>query len=129
MNARAKFENYWPSWIRENCHWKKILKKRLNMGFSMLRENWPTFSITVNKYFIPIKSNFFSRLKAVSHFFLQNLEAIDRPVPEIKNYNDRHMAFSHKYIWILWKNYKLWHRKRWRIGGEAIEILKTFFWD
>ena len=29
------------------------------------------------------------------------------PVPEIKSYNDRHMAFSHKYTSILWQNYTL----------------------
>ena len=62
----------------------------------MLSENWTTFSITIKKYFLPLQSNFFVRLKAVLHFILQNLEAIDHPVTEIKNYNDRHMTFSHK---------------------------------
>ena len=67
----------------------------------MLRENWITFPITVNKYFLPRQSNFFVKLKTVSHFISPNLEAIDRPVPEIKNYNDCHMSFSQKYTWIL----------------------------
>ena len=92
-----------------------IEKKRLNTEFPMLRLNWSTFSMTVNKYFIPIASNFFLRLEAFSHFFSQHLYAIDHPVPVIKNYNDRYMAFSHKYTWILWQNYTLWYRKRWRI--------------
>ena len=48
------------------------VKKRLNMGFPMLRENWTKFSITVNKYLSPIQSNFFVRLKTMSHFILQN---------------------------------------------------------
>ena len=56
----------------------------------MLRENWTTFSITANKYFLPTQSNFIIRFKAISHFTSQNLEAIDQPVPEIKNDNDRH---------------------------------------
>ena len=63
----------------------------------MLCENWPTSSITVNKYFLLLESTFFVSLKTVSHFIWQNLEAIDHPIPEIKNYNDRHMTFLHKY--------------------------------
>ena len=109
----AKFPNYWS--IDWKLSLKKKLKKRLNTEFPMLRENWTTFSIIVNEYFLPLLSNFLLRFKAVSHFISQNLEAIDPPVPEIKNYNDRHMAFSHKYTWTLWQNYTLWHRKRWRI--------------
>ena len=62
----------------------------------MLRENWPQFSITVSKYFLPLQSNFPVRLKTVLHIISQNLKAIDRPVPEIKHYNDRHIAFSQK---------------------------------
>ena len=41
---------------------KKKLKKRLNTEFSMLHENWTTFSITVNKYFLPLQSNFFCKI-------------------------------------------------------------------
>ena len=93
---------------------KKKLKNRLNMEFPMLRESWTTFSITVNQYSLPLQSNFFVRLKTVSHFISQNLEAIDHPIPEMKNYNDFHMVFSHKYTGILWQNYMLWHRTRWR---------------
>ena len=63
---------------------RKKLKKRLNTELPMLHENLPTFSITVSKYFLPLQSNFFLRLKAVSHFISQNLKAIDGPVPEIK---------------------------------------------
>ena len=70
---------------------KKQLKKRLNTEFPMLCKNWTTISITVNKYFLPLQPNFYVRSKAVSHFVSQNLEAIDRPVLEIKNYNDHHM--------------------------------------
>ena len=94
---------------------KKKSKKRLNTEFPMLRKNWSTISITINKYSLPLQSNFAIRLKAVSHLISQTLEAIDHSVPEIKNYNHRHMAFSHKYTWILWRNYMLRHRKRWRI--------------
>ena len=64
---------------------KEKLKKRLNTEFPMLRENKTKFSITVNKYFLPLQLSFFVRLKAVSHFIAQNLEAIDHPVLEIKN--------------------------------------------
>ena len=67
----------------------------------MLREKWTRFSITVNKYVLPLESNIFVRLKAISHFILQNLEAINRPVSEIENYNDCHMALLHEYTWIL----------------------------
>ena len=94
---------------------KKQLKKRLKPAFPVLRENWTTFSITINKYFWPPQSSLFVRLKAVSQFISQNLGATDHPVPEIKNYNDRHMAFSHKYTWILWQNFTLWHTVIWRI--------------
>ena len=62
---------------------KKLLKKRLNTEFPILRENETTFSITVNKYFLPLESNSFLRLKATSDFISQNLGAIDHPVPEI----------------------------------------------
>ena len=55
----------------------------------MRRENWITFFITVDKHFLPLQSNFFVRLKAVSYSISQNLEAIDHPVLEIKNYSDR----------------------------------------
>ena len=42
------------------------------------------FRHIINKYFLLFASNFFvSCLIAVSHFILQNLEAIDHPVPEI----------------------------------------------
>ena len=95
----------------------------------MLRENWPIFSFAVTKYFLPLQSNFVVRLEAVSHFISQNLEAIDHPVSEINNYTDRRVAFSHKYAWILWQNYTLWHRK----GGEygyvfkvVVEVFHTF---
>ena len=67
----------------------------------MLRENWTAFSITVDKYFLPLQSNFCVRLEVVSHYISQNLEAVDHLVSEIKNYNECHMAFSHKYTWIL----------------------------
>ena len=77
------------------------LKERLNTELPMLLENWTTFSITVNKYFLPLQSNFVVRLKAVSYFDSQNLEGIDHPLPDIKNYNYRHMAFSQKYTRIL----------------------------
>ena len=65
----------------------------LHAKLSMLRENWTIFSIVVNKYFLPRESNFYVRLKAVSHFISQNLEAINRPDPKVKNNN--------KYTWIL----------------------------
>ena len=39
------------------------LKKRLNTKFPMLRENWTTSSITVNKYSLPLQSHFLVRLK------------------------------------------------------------------
>ena len=71
LNTCVKFKNYWPSRMRENCHGKK-LKKRLITEFPILRENWTTFSITVNKYSISLQSNFFLRLKAVSQFISQN---------------------------------------------------------
>ena len=60
----------------------------------MLREKWTTFFSIVNKYFLPLQSNFCVRFEAVSHFISQNFEAIDHPFTEIKNYNDRHMVFS-----------------------------------
>ena len=63
----------------------------------MLGGNRPTFPITVNEYFLPLQSNFLVKLKAISHFILQNLGAFDHPVAEMKNYNDRHMAFSSEY--------------------------------
>ena len=65
---------------------KKIIieKKVEKLEFPMLHENWPTFSITVNKYFLPLQSNFFVKFKGLLHFISQNLEAIDRPVPVIK---------------------------------------------
>ena len=69
----------------KNLWLKKKLVKRLNIEFPMLFKNWTEFSITVNKYILPLQSNFFVRLKTDSHFISQNLEAIDRPVPEIKN--------------------------------------------
>ena len=51
---------------------KKILKielkKGLNTEFPMLREHLTTFFITVNKYFLPLQSNFFVTMKAVLHF-------------------------------------------------------------
>ena len=54
----------------------------------MIRENWTTFFITsVNKYYLPLQSNFLVKLKAISHCISQNLEVIDHPVPEIKSYN------------------------------------------
>ena len=78
---------------------KNKFRKRLNTKFpDWLWENWPIFSIIINKYFLPRRSNFFVRLNAVSYFISQNLEVIDYLVPEIKNYNYLHMAFSHKYI-------------------------------
>ena len=80
---------------------KKRVKKRLNTESPMLREIWTTFSITVNKCFLPLQWNFSVRLTAVSHFVSQNLQAIDHPVPEINNYHNCHMAFLHKYTWIL----------------------------
>ena len=52
---------------------KKKLKKKLNTEFSMLRENLPTFSITINKYSLPLQSKSVVRLKAVSHYISQNL--------------------------------------------------------
>ena len=58
--------------------------KRLNTEFSILRENWTTFFITVNKYFSPLLTKFFVRLTAALHFISQNSEAIDHLVPEIK---------------------------------------------
>ena len=64
---------------------KNKLKKRLNTEFPMLRESWTTFSITVNKYFLPLQSKFTVRLKAVLYFISWNLQAIDYPVPEIEN--------------------------------------------
>ena len=75
---------------------KKQLKNRLNTEFPMLRENWPTFFITVDKYFLSLQSNSFVRLKAVLHFISRILEAIDHPVSEIKNYNDCHIEFCVK---------------------------------
>ena len=48
------------------------------------------------KYLLPPQSNCFVRLKSVSHFISQNLEAIDHPVPERKNY-DCYMEFSQKH--------------------------------
>ena len=96
-----------------------IIEKKLNnwlkTEFPILCENWTSFSITVNKYFLPLQSNSFIRLKVVLRLISQNLQDIDHPVPEIKKYNDRHMAFLHKYTWILWQKYMSWHRKRWRI--------------
>ena len=74
---------------------KNKLKQRLNMEFPMLCENWTTFNITIHKYFLTLQSKFYGRLKVVSHFMSQNLEAIDHPLPEINNYNDRHMVFQH----------------------------------
>ena len=47
---------------------KKKFKKRLNTEFPILCENWTIFSITVNRYFLPLQSNFHARLKAVLHF-------------------------------------------------------------
>ena len=94
---------------------KKKLKKWLNTEFSMLCENWLTFYITVNKYLLPLEWNFFVRLKSVLHNVSQHLEAIDHSIPEIKIYNHRHLVLLHKYTWILWQNYTLWHRKRLRI--------------
>ena len=73
---------------------KKRLEKRLNTEFRMLRENWATFIITVNKCFLPLQWKLVVKLKAVSHFISQNLEAIDHPVSEIKNYDYCSMAFS-----------------------------------
>ena len=106
---------------------KKKLKKRLNTEISMLRKNWSTLFITVSKDFLPLQSNSFVSLKAVQHFISQNLEAIDHPVPEIKNYNDRHVAFPHKYTWILWHNYTLWHEKNREYGFMFLQlsILRT----
>ena len=46
----------------------------------MLRENGIIFSISANKYFLPLQSNIFLKLKAVSHFTSRNWEAIDHPV-------------------------------------------------
>ena len=63
----------------------------------MLRENRPTFSIEVNKYCLPLQSNFFLKSEVVLHFILQNLQAINHAIPEIENYNDRHKAFPHQY--------------------------------
>ena len=77
---------------------KKKLKKRLNTEFPTLPENWATFFITVNKFFLPLQSNLFVKLKAGQHFISQNLEAIDRPVPEIKNYNHLNMAQYDNYL-------------------------------
>ena len=110
---------------------KKKLKKRLSTEFPMLLEKWPTFSITVNKYFLPLRLKFNVRLKAVLRFISQNLEGIDHPVSEIKNYNDRHIAFSHKYTWILRWNYMLWHRKRLRTWVCVFRIIMdgVFFTD
>ena len=128
--ARLLFHASWiHAWSFKNIDYpesKKIiieikLKKKLNTEFPMLLENSTTFFITVNKYFLPLQSNFFVRFKADltstlhPHFISQNLEAMAHPVPEIKNYNDYDIGFSHKYTWILWQNYTLWHRKRWRI--------------
>ena len=64
----------------------------------MLRENWTTVFITVNEYFLPLQPNLLVTLEAVSRFISQNLKAIHHPVPEIRNYNDCHAAFSHQCI-------------------------------
>ena len=104
---------------------KNKFKKRLNTEFPMLREKWPTFSITVNKFILPLQLNFVVRFKAASHFISRNLEAVDHPVPEITNYNDHHVEFSHKYTWILWQNYVLCHKKRWRIWICVFTLRKT----
>ena len=102
-----------------NLSLKKKFKKRLNTEFPMLRENWTTFSITVNKYFFLLQSNFSVRLKAVWHFISQILEEIDHPVPEIKNYHDRHMCFRINTP----EYYTLWYRTRWRIGMCVFTII------
>ena len=73
----------------------------------MLRENWPTFCITVNKYFLPLQPNLFVSLKAIQLYIPKNLEAVYHPVSEIRNYNGRHKAFLHKYTWMLWQNYTM----------------------
>ena len=102
---------------------KKKLKKRLNTEFPMLRENWTTFSITVNKYFLPLQSKLFVKLKAVSHFILQNWEAIDHPVSEIKIIMIVMWRFR-----INTREYygsscgTLWHRKEWRIRLWVFKI-------
>ena len=58
-------------------------------------------------------------MKDLSHFLLQNLEAVHHPVPGIRNYNDRHMAFLHESTWMD-KNMKkkINHSK----GGKNIDF-------
>ena len=65
FNTCTNFQNYRPFKIRENFHWKKNLKEKLNTKFPMLDKNWSRFSVTINEYFLSLQLNFFVRLKAV----------------------------------------------------------------
>ena len=118
-------------------HWKYT-------EFPMLCENWTTFSITENKYFLRLQSKFFVRLKAVSHSISQNLEAIDHAVPEIKNYNYRHGIFARIHLNIIAKLHAVIQEKvenkdmyfynchRWsfpRILTQMIKYLLIHIWS
>ena len=83
---------------------KKKLKKRLNTEFPMLRENWTTFSITINNYFLPLQSNFFCKIEGCFTLHLAKFRGNWPSSSGDKNYNVRHMAFLHKYRkWrIIW---------------------------
>ena len=121
---------------------KKKLKKRINTEFPMLRENWTTFSITVNKYFLPLQSKFFCKFKGCFALLLTKFKDNWQSSSRKKNYNDCHMEFSHKYIWILWQNYTpvtrkkvenmvmyFYNRHRWSFTRTPTQIIKIILYS